>query len=340
MDLWSVDTSGGIFEMSVVGIHVLLGVVLWEVDNFLEDLDVRFVDGFGGWDPLGVDFVLENVSGWGNSLVEVGDIILDVISEVLISLGSSSVVVGNLHWVLELDVSWSGGGSWGEFGFGNLVVPGSGVHVLDSLTSGFPVLDISFECISGTVGVLQVCFKILFGLISESISLVHVIIHLTSDQFSFSLLSISNHSDVRWVHVSSVCWSILSLIKFNNSLFVSLEFLWPLSLSGGFESSFLGSDRVIGVNEVFLKFLSGFNIVGLGSSPFIKNSFLVINGERPFSLVVSEVNILHFVVESFSILLVDNLLLLNVGLNLRFESFLLCNGVVVEVNDVIDDGFV
>jgi hypothetical protein len=134
------------------------------VDNFLDDLSIRSVDSLSGWDPLVVDFVLENVSGWSNLLVEVLDITSDTLPEILISLSGSSIVVGNSLLVVHLDMSWSFSGSWSKFSLGNLVVPGSGVHVLNSLSSDIPVFGISFKLFSGTVGVFHISFQILFDI--------------------------------------------------------------------------------------------------------------------------------------------------------------------------------
>lgn len=86
------------------------------VSNFLEDLNVRFVDSFSLWNPLGVNFILENSLGWFNVLHVFFDIILFSMLKIFISLSSSSPVVGNFNCVVELEMGWGSVGSWGEFG--------------------------------------------------------------------------------------------------------------------------------------------------------------------------------------------------------------------------------
>jgi hypothetical protein len=99
-------------------------------------------------------------------------------------LGSSSPVVGNLIGVLELDMGWGSVGSLGEFGFSNLVAPGSGVHVFNSLACFLPFFNVFRKLISFTTGVLDVLFKIFFDIEFEFKSLVNVIINLSSDFLS------------------------------------------------------------------------------------------------------------------------------------------------------------
>ena len=87
----------------------------------------------------------------------------------------------------------------------------------------------------------------------------------------------------------------------------SLEFGWPLSISGGLESSFFGSNRSLVVNEIVLEFLSRNDIRSLGIGPIVNDGFLVVFGERPFSGggVLVEVDLFHLVVPGISVLLVD-----------------------------------
>lgn len=154
------------------------------VGNFLEDLNVRLVDSFSLWNPLGVNFILENSLGWSNGFSVSVDITSSFFMKIFISLSSSSPVVGNFNGIVELDMGWGSGGSWGEFGLSNLVVPGSGVHVLNSLSSFLPLSSVSLKGFSGIVGVLHVSSKIIFDLVIEFVSLVQVFINLTSDFLS------------------------------------------------------------------------------------------------------------------------------------------------------------
>jgi len=281
-ELWLIDTSGcvGMHMMHILmeSIEFFFGMSIWEIENFLNNGDVRSVDLFGLWNPLAVNFVLEGTLCWCNCFVVVHDIVLDFLTEILVSLSGRSIVVGNFNCVFELEVSGFGVGSWGEFSLGNLIVPGSGVHVLDSLGSGFPCGLIFLKSLSGTIGVFKVRFKIVFDIEFELCSLVEVIINLSSDQFSFFLLNISNQS-VWLSHGSSLLWSFHSLVEFNDGGFVSSEFLWPLSLSGSFESSFLGSDGFLVEHPVILELFTRLNIMRLSSSPFVKDGFLVVNSE-------------------------------------------------------------
>jgi len=280
--LWLVDTGGVVVEsmMDILmeSIKFFFGMSIWEIENFLNNGDVRSVDLFDLWNPLAVNFVLEGSLGWCNCFVVVHDIVLDFLTEILVSLSGNSIVVGNFTCVLELEVSGMLVGHWGVFSLGNLIVPGSGVHVLDSLGSSFPCGLVFLECFSGTIGVLKVSFKIVSDIEFELCSLVDVIINLSSDHFTFFLLNISNQSV--WFHnSSSLLWSFHSLVEFNDGGFVSSEFLWPLSFSGSFESSFLGSDGSLVVNPVFLELFSSSNILRLNFSPIVNDAILVVNSE-------------------------------------------------------------
>ena len=97
----------------------------------------------------------------------------------------------------------------------------------------------------------------------------------------------------------------------------SLEFGWPLSISGGLESSFFGSNRSLVVNEIVLQFLSRNDIRSHGIGPIVNDGFLVVLGERPLSGggVLLEVNLGHLIVPSISVLLLDRLLLTHELLN-------------------------
>lgn len=163
LDLWGSNTSGVVHVVSDV-----ISSLVWNrvgsvvSNNFFNDLNIRSVEIFNSWDPLAVNFVFEGSSGWSSGVLEVSEIISDGVSKILVSLSSSSEVIGNLLWVFELDVSWSLCGSWGEFSLGNLVVPGSGIHVLNLFRSLFPFSSFLFKLISGSSGVFEVCFKIFF----------------------------------------------------------------------------------------------------------------------------------------------------------------------------------
>lgn len=281
-ELWLVDTIGVVVH-SLMGILMesikfFFGILIWEIENFLNNGDVRSVDLFDLWNPLAVNFFLEGTLGWCNCFVVVHDIVLDFLTEILVSLSGSSIVAGNFTCVLELEVSGMLVGHWGVFSLGNLIVPGSSVHVLDSLGSDFPCGLFFLECFSSTIGVLKVSFKIVCDIEFELCSLVDVIINLSSDHFTFFLLNISNQS-VWFHHSSSLLWSLQSLVEFNDGGFVSSEFLWPLSFSGSFESSLIGTDGILVVNPVFLELLLRCNIISLSSSPFVKDGFLVVNSE-------------------------------------------------------------
>jgi len=112
--------------------------------------------------------------------------------------------------------------------------------------------------------------------------LVNVSINLIIDIFSLSLFSISDQR--MWMD---------GLFELLDGKFVSLEFLWPFSVSGGFESSFLFTDRVLVVNPIFLKLLLGHDIVSLSSSVVIDNGALVINLKSPFTgcLILDKVEV-------------------------------------------------
>lgn len=113
---WSSDVISLVVHslMNVFSSSVCFWVVI--VGNFLEDFNVRFVDSFSLWNPLGVNFILENSLGWFNILHVFFDIILFSMLKIFISLSSSSPVVGNFNCVVELEMGWGSVGSWGEFG--------------------------------------------------------------------------------------------------------------------------------------------------------------------------------------------------------------------------------
>lgn len=233
-------------------------------------------------------------------------------------------------------MSWGSSGSWGIFGLGNLVVPGSGVHVLNSLGTFLPVSSFFLELSSGTGGVLEVFLEGLFDLEIELVSLVEVIINLRSDQLSFLLLNISNERFWLWF------WKVSNgFVKVNASFLVSLEFCWPGGLSGFLEGSFLGSNGSLVSDPVFLELLSSFDISGLSISPFVNDDILVVNLERPFSgFSLGEFDLAHFVVVSISVSFVDGFLLLDVGLDLSGEFFSLVNGIVGESFEILNDGLI
>jgi hypothetical protein len=317
-----------------MGVHfvpMFLHFVGPESGNFVKDLNVRFVDLFGLWDPFGLNFLLENFLLWFNILGVVLDISLNFITEILVSLSSSSVVVGNLLRFLELESGWTFSASWGIFGVCNLVRPGSGVHVANSLTGSFPLSIISFELISGIVGVFHVGFKILFDLPFEFLSLVNVVINLFSDFHVESLIGIRNHRLWSWFH---------GLNETFNRLLETLECFWPGGFSGGFESSFFGSDGFLVVNIFGFELLIVHDIVSLGISPFIDDLIFVVNVKGQFTIFVININVLHFVVKGSFVLLVDCFLLFNEGLDIILPSISLDSSIVVEINNIIDDGFI
>jgi len=228
---------------------------------------------------------------------------------------------------------------WGEFSLLNLVVPGSSIHTANSLTGGLPVSGFSGELLSSTGGVIHVVLKIFSNLIFQSESFVNVIINVSSDIISGSVLSISDKG--LWLHHgSSVLWSSHGDVELLKGISVSLEFGWPLSLSGGLESSFLGSNRSLEVDEVFLEFLSGLKISGLSISPVTKDGFLVTLSDSPISGggVLVEMDLGRLVVPGSSVLLVDLFFLSNISSNFLFESGSLSLSVVNELEDISNDG--
>ena len=114
--------------------------------------------------------------------------------------------------------------------------------------------------------------------------------------------------------------------------FISFEFLWPLSVSGGFESSFLFIDGVLVVNPIFLKLLIVHDIVSLSFSVVIDNGLLVFNLKTPFTglWIFNEVNVFSFVLESLTIFLVDMFLVLNESVSF----FMQWCGCSVDINSV------
>jgi hypothetical protein len=82
------------------------------------------------------------------------------------------------------------------------------------------------------------------------------------------------------------------------------------------------------------------DVVGLSSGPFIDNFISVGNNDVKSSVSFGDLEVFHLVLESFSVLLVDDLLLLNVCLNILFPFFSLVNSVVVVGNEIVSDGFV
>jgi hypothetical protein len=314
-----------------------------ESDNFLKDLNIRFVDGLGSWDPVFVDSGGELFFGWGNSFGVVDDISSDFSTEVFVFLGSSSPVIGNLLWVLEFKSSWSFSGSWGEFALSNLVLPGSGVHVLDVLTGNFPFSSIFLKGSSGSSGVFKVSSDIFLNVIFESESLVDVLIHLSSDDFSFLLLSIG---DERFWGRSgnSIGLSFIpfeGIIAFLGSSLVSSEFLWPFSFSGRGEFSFISSNGFLVLNVFFDEFLVVFDISEFGIRPVVENLIFVVKFELDITrLGFSSVEVFHLVVPSSFVLLVDLILVLNVSLNIITPFSSLGFGVVNEFKEITDNSFV
>jgi hypothetical protein len=263
-------------------------VVNWEVDNFFNNSNIFVLESLSSWNPLSVDLSLELSLGWFDGSSVSHEISLDVSSEILVSLSSSSPFVGNLKWSLELDVSWMSIGSWGEFGLSNLVVPGSSVHILNSLASSFPVSSFFLKLSSGTGGVFHVFLEGLLYLEVELVSLVDVIVNLSSDQFSFLLLNISNERFWLWFWKDSN-----GFVEIDASLFVSLEFLWPFSFSGSFESSFISGNRFLVVNPIILEILVVLDISEFGIRIVLDDLVLVGN---------LEVDITRFVSDEFEVL--------------------------------------
>jgi hypothetical protein len=148
-----------------------------------------------------------------------------------------------------------------------------------------------------------------------------------------------------WVHLglngsSSLVISHV-LIEFSDSSFVSLEFLWPLGLSGSSEFSFFSSNRFLVVNPIFSKLFVGFNIVHLGGRVVIDNGILVINLEVKVSVSrFCDIDVFLFIFETSSPFSVDSLLFVNVSLNVLFESGSLLSGIVGEINDIANDGLI
>lgn len=313
--------------------HLWDGVTHWEVHDLSDNLLIRVVDGFKFWDPFGLSFVLEDFSLWSNGLTVTVNIAHNLLSEVLVSLSGASPVGASLSCVVKFDTSWGSSGRWSELSLLNLVVPGSSVHTTDSLSSGFPVVGFIGEFGSGVVGVLEVRFKICFDLMSQSESLVNAFINASIDIFSSSILGIREKGCWLWLH---------SGLEFLEGISESLEFSWPLSISGSLESSFLGSNRSLVVNEIVLEFLSRNDIRSLGIGPHVNAGFLVVLGERPFSGggVLVEVDLGHLVVKGISVLLVDRFSLTHESLNFLCERLSLCLSVVNEFEDIVNDGII
>jgi hypothetical protein len=133
-----------------------------ESNNFFDNLGVKSVDFLSLWDPLIVNLTFKLVSLCLNRFSEVSDIVFNILSKILVSLGGMSPVVRNLLWVLEFNGTWSFSGCWGNFALSNLVLPGSSVLVLNVITSDFPFFSFFFECLSLSTGVLDVSFKVFF----------------------------------------------------------------------------------------------------------------------------------------------------------------------------------
>jgi hypothetical protein len=138
----------------------------------------------------------------------------------------------------------------------------------------------------------------------------------------------------------SHCWTFNGSIELLSSSLESFESFWPLSFSGSFESSFVSRNRVLVVNKILSKFSMVHDVVGLSSGPFIDNFISVGNSDVKSSVSFGDLEVFHLVLESFSVLLVDDLLLLNVCLNILFPFFSLVNSVVVVGNEIVSDGFV
>lgn len=248
-------------------------------------------------------------------------------------MGGSSPGVGDILCVFELKSSWSLSRCWGEFALSNLVLPSSGVHVLNVLRSSFPFGGFILELSSGVMGVSHVFSEVLFDVPFESKSFVDVIINLTSDSFSFSLFSIGNEG--HWMFIFDI------IGEFVDSSFVSLEFLWPFSLSGSFECSFIGGNRFLVVNPVLSKFLVVLDISEFGVRPVLENLILVGNLEINITvLLLDEVEVVGLIFPSSFVFSVDLFFVLNVSLNVSTESFSFWSGVVNEFKEISNNSFV
>lgn len=134
-------------------------------------------------------------------------------------------------------------------------------------------------------------------------------------------------------------WTSNGGIEFLKGIFESLEFLWPLSFSGSFESGFISRNRVLVVNEIFLKFHVAMDAVGFSSGPFIDNFLFVRNININSSVLLGDMEVFSLELISISELLVDDFSFGNVCLDVSFPFFSLVNSVVVVGNEIANDGF-
>jgi hypothetical protein len=319
----------GLIEVSLIEVG-LIEVSSMVVENFINNLDITFVNSIGSWSPLSLNFVLESSSCWLSLVEEVLDISSHSVTEILVSLSGVSPVVGNGLSIFELESGWVRSIGCGEFSLGDLVIPGSGVHVTNSLASSFPLGNLGFEMVSSIGSVVEVSFKIFLDFPFELFSLVKLFVNLVSNFHVHCLIGIRNQG----------LWLLHGLHEILNGSFVSVEGFWPGGFSSGSEFSFLGSDGFLVVNEISFEFLSRSDIVSLGISPVVNDGVLVVNGVRPLSIVIVEVDVVHFVVPCGFVSLVDFLLLLHEGFNFTLESVSLGSGIVVEFNEIIEDGFI
>lgn len=300
-------------------------------ENFIKNLFITFLNSIDSWNPLSLNFVLESISSWLSLVVEVLDFSHHSVTEILVCLSGTSPVVGNGLSVFELESGWMRSIGCGIFSLGDLVVPGSGVHVTNSLASSFPLGSFSFEKVSISGSVVEVSLKIFLDFPFEFFSLVKLFVNLVSNFHVHNLIGIRNKRN-------QGLWFLHGLHESLNGGFISVEGFWPGGFSGGSEFSFLSSDGSLVVNEISFEFLSGSDIVSLGISPVVNDGVLVVNGVRPLSIVIVPVDVVHFVVPSGFVSLVDFLLLLHEGSNFTLESVSLGSGIVVEINDIIEDG--
>lgn len=343
-ELWFFETGGGTFNVSFDTSHFLFQESFIEFNNFLKDLNIKFVDFLSLWDPFSVDLFLKLSFSWGNSFTVGFDVRNDVFSEILIGLSGSSPFVGDTLWILELDVSWSFLGSSGEFSLSDLVVPGSDVHIIDSLGGSFPVLGLSLKFGSGVLSVLEVGFEGFLDLPFQFVSLVKILIELGSDFLGLSLFSVGDQrlwflseSSLKFV----LDWSVDILVGFDGSILVSLPQFWPLSFSGSLEFSFISGNGFFVSNPVLNELISSLNISSLSISPFVNDSLLVVNLEAPFSILLfCEVDLFHLELDGILVFLVDDFLLGNEFFHLSSEFLSLVNGSVREVLEVFNDGFI
>lgn len=256
---WWVDGSSGLIVNSLSDVSVIEVTFPWEVDDLFDNLNIFFVNPVNVWNPLGVHLILKFLSGWGCIL----DVLFNVsnlfVSEVFVSLSSSSPFVRDGNWVLEIKMSWCSFRSWSEFGLLNLVVPGRFVHLNDVFSSSLPVLSILFELFLSTIDVLDVISNIFSNLPFESKSIIDILINVLSHLDGGILLLVSDQR--LWVHHALVLLLPDIIVVVIASMGELLIFLWPGSFNGLSKGSFVSSNAGLILSVVIDELLLSHGVV-------------------------------------------------------------------------------